>query len=625
MGSTALTDWLSISSFSWSLMRIAIVWFAFYGAGSLIMRIGVMKKYFRLLPSVIPGMLIYMGITALLSLFHILTRTVLPVFIISGALTGLVILYLRLKKLFSRSSLKIRHPLIILPLMLAAYLLVTNLMIAGRPEMNFNDTHVTYLVQPDRWLNDGQINFLDETVFSAFPMTSEMLLLLPSSLAEDRIDQLILGQLFELSMTAALILFSMVILGLGWKWSPAALISISGCSTVLLWSHFAKPDATALFFVTLALIILIKQILERDEKFDLSAFVVMGLALTSKLTAYFALVPFLVMWGYIILRGKPGKYHVLSGAVLLSILPLIFAVRTFIHTGTFFYPHASLKSMLKPEWLMPQVDLTFFTFNNRSSEFFPSIGFFQNIMHYFGTWNSSIFLLLGGFFLTIRNKYLTGRTIVITAFAIYSVISLIIFYPAWWGAKYGILLIPSAALFGLYMFRPLKYGLLSATLLTVLVYFIYDTSISPTEHYGLRFRNELIESYISQEWSVYGAAVLEEQPELGITLWMNSHLPDDSTVLSFYLPKRYFSNHRWINAMQYPPAAHLYLDNCLADEIEILEKLDINYIVIIEGNPAPFDDENRVELFSRIGRGDLLEPLASIDGHTIYRFCPSNL
>ena len=625
MGNTPLTDWLSINSLAWSLLRIAIIWLAFYGIGSLTMRFRVIKKYFRLIPSVIPGMLFYMGIAVLLSLFHLLTRRILPIFIILGALTGLVVLYVRLKKYFSGFSFHLKHPAIILPFLLAGYILITNLMLAGRPEMDFNDTQVTYLVQPDRWLNDGKMSFLDETRCSAFPLTSEMLLLLPSSLAADRVDQLILGQLFELSMTIALILFSMVILGFGWKWYPAALISITGCSTILLWCHFAKPDATALFFVTIALTILLKQIIDKDEHSDLSAFAVMGLALTSKLTVYFALIPFIIMYVYIIINNKYKRLYILSSIIILIILPLIFAVRTFIHTGSLFYPYTLFNFFLKPEWRMPEIQLTYLTFNDRSSDFFPNVGFFQNIWHYFGTWNSSIFLLLGGYILTIKRSYLKRRTLILAGFGIYAIISLILFYPAWWGAKYGMLLIPFATLFGLYMFRHLKYGLLSATVLAVMIYFIYDTSISPTEHYGFRFRNGLIESYVSNDWKLSSCEIVQKQPELKATLWMNCHLPNNSTILSFYVTKRYFSNYRWNTTWRYPVAAHLYLDNSIEDEINILKELDIDYIILMESNPAPFDDENSVELFSRIGPGDVLEPVANIDGHTIYRFCPSNL
>lgn len=625
MSSTALTDWLSINSLAWSLLRIAMIWLAFYGTGSFILQIKLIKKYFTLIPSVILGMLLYIGIVIALSLFHLLTRRAVSIFIIIGAMPGLVLLYIRLKKFFASFRFSMKHSFIILPFLLAGYIILTNLMLAGRPEMDFNDTQVTYLVQPDRWLNDGQISFLDETICSAFPLTSEILLLLPSSLADDRVDQLILGQLFEISMVIALILFSMIILGLGWKWFPAALISITGCSTILLWCHFAKPDATALFFSTIALTVLLKQIIDNNCRSDLSAFLVMGLALTSKLTVYFALIPFIIMYIYMIFRYKLNIYYILSCFSVLLILPLIFAVRTLNHTGALFYPYTLFKFLVKPEWRMPELHLTYSAFNDRSSDFFPNVGFFQNIWHYFGTWNSSIFLLLGGFILTVKRKYLRRRTLILAGFVIYAIISLILFYPAWWGAKYGILLIPFATLFGLYMFRYLKYGLLSATVLAVMFYFIYDTSLSPTEHYGLRFRNELIESYVSKDWKLSSCQMIPKQPELKATLWMNHHLPSNSTILSFYATKRYFSNHRWINAWQYPVAAHIYLDNSLADEVSILKNLDINYIIIESNNAAPFDDENSVELFSQIGRGNVLEPVSNIDGYTIYRFCPSNL
>jgi hypothetical protein len=233
--------------------------------------------------------------------------------------------------------------------------------------------------------------------------------------------------------------------------------------------------------------------------------------------------------------------------------------------------------------------------------------------------------LLSGYILTLKRKHSGRRTIILAGFAVYAIISIVLFYPAWWGAKYGILLIPFATVFGLHMFRSLKHGLVSAALLAAAVYFVYETSISPTEHYGLSFRNGLIESYVKKDWTLPAFQFVERQPELKATLWMNSHLPDNSTVLSFYATKRYFSNHRWINSWQYPPAARIYSDNSLADEISILEELGVDYIFIEENNPAPFDDENYVELFSRIGNGDLLEPVASIDGYAVCRFRPSNL
>ncbi|MCD4670120.1 MAG: hypothetical protein K8S14_06715, partial [Actinomycetia bacterium] len=606
------------------LLRIAMIWLAFYGAGCLFMRIALMRKYFRSMPSVIPGMLLYMGVAVLLSLLHLLTRSIVPIFIILGAAAGLVVLYLRLKNLFADFKFRVKHPVIILPILLTGYILISNLMLAGRPEINFNDTQVTYLVQPDRWLNDGKMSFIDETGFSAYPMTSEMLLLLPSSLAEDRLDQMILGQVFELSMIIAMILISMILLKFGWKWFPAASISIAGCSTILLWCHFAKPDSTALLFVTVSMVILLKQISDSEKCTDYSAFLVMGLALTSKFTVYITLILFIIL-SYLYLRKYTGVRTILFASIILILLPLIFAIRTVIHTGTPFYPHAPFRFLINPEWRMPDIHLTYSVFNDRSSDFFPNVGFFQNIWHYFGTWNSSIFLLLAGFLLTLRSKYMKRRVVIITGFAIYSVICMYLFYPSWWGAKYGILLIPFATFFGLHLLRKFRYGLLLATTISVVFYFIYDTSLSPTEHYGLNFRNELICSYVTNNWEPDSISILEKQLELRATLWMNSHIPDNSNILSFYITKRYFSNHRWIIAWRYPLAMHLYLENPLTTEISILEDLRIDYVFIEYDNPATFDDENSVELFSRIGRGDLLDPVINIDGYTVCKFCPENL
>ncbi|MBN2608245.1 MAG: hypothetical protein JXA64_03950, partial [Candidatus Fermentibacteraceae bacterium] len=115
----------------------------------------------------------------------------------------------------------------------------------------------------------------------------------------------------------------------------------------------------------------------------------------------------------------------------------------------------------------------------------------------------------------------------------------------------------------------------------------------------------------------------EPQQELAATLWMNRHLPEGSSVLSFYLTKRYFSDHRWINAWRYPPAARLYLDNDIGEEIRIVRELDIDYVILVYGDPAPFDDENPVALFTRIGEGDVLEPVALVGGVMVLKFNPA--
>ncbi|MBN2609078.1 MAG: hypothetical protein JXA64_08185, partial [Candidatus Fermentibacteraceae bacterium] len=289
-GIETVTGWLSIGSLSWSVFRVALVWLAFYGTGHLVKSAGVLRNNFRLMPGVVFGMLSYLAVAVVLSIFHILTRTVLSVLVGAGAAAGFVFLYIQCRRLIGGSCFRLKHPLIILPVLVALYLSITNMMLAGRPEINFNDTQVTYLVQPDRWLNEGRMYFLDETVFSAYPMTSEMLLLLPSSLAADRLDQMVLGQIFSLSMIFALVIAAMSLMRFRWRWYPAAIVSITGCSTILLWCHFAKPDGFALFFVTVSAVILLRQLTEDGSKDDLSAFPVLGLALATKFTVYLTLV-----------------------------------------------------------------------------------------------------------------------------------------------------------------------------------------------------------------------------------------------------------------------------------------------------------------------------------------------
>lgn len=624
MDDSILTSWLSLESLCWSILRVALVWMALHGVGSLVLKIRGTRKYFGLLPQVVAGMLAYMLIALLLSFLNILSRMVLSIFIFAGGIAGILRFYRYLRERTDAFSFSFRHSVMILPFLLAGYVIVTGFMIAGRPELNFNDTQVTYLVHPDRWLNEGNIHFIDETTFSAFPMTSELLLLLPSSLAVDRMDQLILGQVFEWSMVLALILVSMLILRFKWKWFAAGFISIMGCSTILLWCHMAKPDATALFFVTIALSLMLVQMKETSHRNDLSAFLIMGLALATKYTAYIALIPFLMMYATVVYRYKPGiRNIILSGSVLL-VLPITYMIRTFIFAGSPFFPHAALFDfLLKDRWKTPDINLTYSIYNDRSSYFYPSVGFFQNIGHYFSTWNSSIFLLFAGYFHSLgRRMNIRRNSIILAGIIIYAVLSLVLFYPAWWGAKYGILLIPFAAIAGMYMLRRYSHGLILATMLAMVIYLLYDSPYSPTERYGIRFRNGMISSYLTGTWVMPNTPVVEEQEELDITLWMNSHLPDSSTILSFYATKRYFSTHRFLVAWRYPPAGYLYLENTLEEEIDIMESMGIDYVLLRAGDPAPFDDENAVELFSRIGLGDILEPVASLNNYAVYSFNP---
>ena len=625
MGSEALSSWLSIDYLAWSLLRISIVWLALHGTGKLILMIRAIRNPFRLMPSIIAGMLFYIALSAILSVSGFLTRQILSVFVISGALTGLLFLYIRIRMNFPRFRISKKHTLLILPMILAVFILLTNFMKAGRPDLFQDDTHVTYMVQPDRWLNQGHISFLEETKFSGFPLTVEMLMMLPSSLSDNRVDQLILCQMLQMSMLLALALMGWHIMNPGWKWIPAILISIAGCQILIEWASLAKPDITALFFVTTALLLLLKQIYNDEKQFDLSAFLIMGLALTSKQTAYLSLVPFTAMVLYIVRRDNWNIRRIISGLASVIILPLIFAIRTLLHTGSPFYPFMPVRFMLRPEWVPPDISLTFLKANDRSSDIFQQFGFLQNIWHYFRSWGSSILLLITGFLLVIRSRKFKPAVIIISATAVYSALCIAVFYPAWWGAKYGIMLIPFSAIFGIWLLRSIKHSLLPVTLSVILIFAFLESPISPVENIGFHFRAELLSSYLTGNWESEEYKLVNPDPYMPAILWMNSHLPEESRVLSLFARKRYFSNHEFIVLHRHPVSARLYLDNSLSEELEILRELEIDYVFGRQNDPIPLHDENLLEILSRTGPGDILDPIANINGYVIYGFLPDRL
>jgi len=622
MENTVLLGWLSLDSLLYSLIRVAFVWLAFHGAGSLILRIGRLKKHFSLLPAVVPGMLAYIILVCVLSSVRLLTRGVVPLFLIPGALSGAILLYPAVKRTVSGFRFRGEHLLLLPIVILAVFIVTTDFMIAGRPDMSIDDPQVTYTVQPDRWLNDGRMSVLDETIFSGFPMTSEIISVMPLSISENRLDQLILSQIFQMSMLFAAIIYGVSILRLGHKFLLAAVIGIGGCSILVIWAQFAKPDSSALFFTTVALCILLRQLAEGEHGNDLSAFLPMGMALATKPTTYLALVPFAVLLYLLLWREKWKVSRLLWGILLLSILPLIFVFRTIGLTGSPFYPFAPIRMLLKPEWVKPAIELSFFNLIDRSSGAYEHYSIIENVWHYFRTWDGAIFLLLGGFILTIKRIHLRQRFIILACIGAYAILSIILFYPAWWGAKYGIMLIPFAALFGLYLLKRLKRGLLLASLITAAVYLVFDTSISPTEHYGVGYRMSLYESYSTRRWAYEQFPSIVIGPELYVQLWMNDYVPEGSTVLTLFDKKRYLSNHRHIVAWRYPRTARLFLDNSLEEEINILAELGVDYIVCRTVDPVPFDGENNLEILSRTGIGNILEPIAEINDHTVYRFEP---
>lgn len=86
--------------------------------------------------------------------------------------------------------------------------------------------------------------------------------------------------------------------------------------------------------------------------------------------------------------------------------------------------------------------------------------------------------------------------------------------------------------------------------------------------------------------------------------------------------KRYFSDHRWLVAFRHPATADIYLENSVGEEIGILRELGVDYLILAHPSPAPLDDERLVALLSRIGPGNVLEPVMMLNGLVLLRFQP---
>ncbi len=620
MRTDLVMGWLGIGPLLWATFRVALVWAAFDGTGAVISGSRYRRRNFRLMPRVVIGMVAYILLALLLSLLHALTRPVLSVTVAAGA----AIWALRAYRAARRSPPSFRpirlSPLMLPAWLLAAFLAISALTVAGRPEMNFNDTQVTYLVQPDRWLNHGHIHFLEETKFSGFPMIAEILLLYPSSLATDRLDQLILGQVFSVSILLLLVPVSMKVTGLGARWIPAGAISILGCTILLIWSHFAKPDPTLLFFTTLSLSAMLRKITDEEHANDLSPYLLMGLALSTKYTAYLVLLPLTVMHLSAFGRGKGWKFHA-KAAAMVFLLPAAFAARTMLHTGAPFYPHTPPGLPVSSFWKDPPVQINYRIFDDKSSHFYPRVTMLRNVFDYFRAWGPPLFLLLAGLLATAGGK-VKRRGTVLLGFLSYSAAAVMLFRPAWWGAKYGILMVPFAALYGMRLLSEHRRGLAAATAVAVVSYLCFDTAVFNLERYDFFGRMRIVESYAKGRWAARGLEAVESQHELPMIMWMNGHLPENSRILSLFPTKRYFSNHTWLVAWRYPPAMRLFLDDSIDDELEILEELNVDYVLARYDAPAPMDDGRLIATLAGIGRGDILEPVLQLNGFLLLKFNP---
>lgn len=612
-------DWLSPWAFLQTMARVAVVWLAFFGAGRMLRKPLRMDRAFPLVPSEIVGLLAFVLLTIPLSLLGVMNRAVCPVIIVLMAIPGALFTYGEIRDRFPLPKPKL------ITLLLGAFMLfvlLLNFTNASMPNLAFDDPLITYAVQPDRWLNRGSIYWLEETAFSGFPLLYEMTAVWPASLSTDRMNQLSVLQVFQMSLLFLAIYRGFVILKIG-RLFRIPLMSIILLNTALyMWCSKAKTDTLALLFGTLAIVSSIRQ---KDDNFNgspLSSWLYMGLTLAVKQTAVLILVPFM-LYSAKCFAMYSSKWKILSIATLLT-LPLAYGIRTFLVTGSPTYPIYPVTCFLGEGWVLNNPVETSLL-NDRDSYLHTTRRFpiLKHIGIYIGYMEGISLLFLSGLAFIVYTRH-WNSLYVFLPMIVYSVAAIVIFWPPWWGAKYAIVAFVVYALIGVYK---LPNTITSHTLLTVIliVSFIIPGFVAvAVESRPFYYRYQVFRSILSGSWQQNsGYGMWASTPEGMTHMWANSLLSDESVLFSIHEEKRYFFNGTVIVGWRHPIGQRIYTDNSLEDELNILRSLNVTHVGFYRSNPAPLEQETRLEILDHIGVGDILDPVISINGE--YLLCKLNL
>lgn len=620
-----MLDWLSTGALLNGMARVLLVWLAFYGGGCLLASVGPLRRYLRNVPRTILGMLGMAALVPLLSAPGILNRWSCSVLILALAAWGCLSCLgerERLKELRFPGPVWLQAGL----LLILALIVLTNIFYAGWVSLYMMDPLVTYAVQPARWLSAGRMYFLGEMQFSGFPLLGEMIFVWPTALSADRMDQLQLLQLFNMSVLVALVPMAFRVLKVHSRMLIPTCIAVLSCNLLLIWTRVAKPDALALMFVTLALSILARYLISEADAggsiHDYSPFLLMGAALSTKQTTAVALVPFAVMTGALLLRRRLRASHIPRYLLVLGAIPAVFAVRTMLHTGSPFYHIGRIGALLKEQWVKPQVPAVdrLIRANMRFRTATEGGSFPAGLMHSIATWEASGIILSIGSFVALVRKRASAYAPVILGISLYALAATAIFSPTWWGDKYAIMIIPFAGLAGAKMVGRSRPGFHAAWMLTVLSVVVYFSTAPfwPLESVSPWFRAGLTESFLRRQWALPGEPVYLP-PALGVQMWANAHLPESTVLVSLNEWHRHFSDHPVVVATRHPIGIRLYLDNTAGEEMAILERMGADY-VYFQRNPSRRSlPLRKLELLRYVGQGAALEPVTLLGETVLYR------
>jgi hypothetical protein len=575
---------------------------AVYGYGHCFKRIFRISEFQA--PLLFSGIIFLLAVSPLLSLLNLFSRTALPVIIIIGALAGSRFFLKYGRQIVRRVRFSGSKTTALF--LITGFLLISNLLKASIPDTN-PDALTAYAVAPDRWLNNGELTYFEDSIFSAFPWTGEILSSWPASLSTGIMDQLVVLQVFQMTMLLAAAITAWKLLGSDLN---GLLVCVSACmatSILVEWASLPKFEMTVLFFTTVAIGTLLKQYLTEDRTFSLIPFLAMGFALATKVTAYILLPSFLLLVLFIPIYRK--LLHILPGILLMLLLPAIFAVNTYAHTGAPFYPNTL--SFFPPDTEHVIVEVPEIAAHARANiasndllvETSPD-RFFTNIGRLIESWGLPVYLFLFGTVYMLVSRKRFGVLFPLSCVLVYAVTSSIAFNPIKWGAKYAYLMSPVFAAAGATWSKKLFFNkyVLYGYLIVLLIISSFHTRVKAVLSYP--FFTESIGFDVSNG--------VEVKP---LHEWCNSNLPDGSRLLSLWKRERYFCNHEIVVIENHPLALRLFLAQSLSEEMAFLDHMEIDYVYFNSDDPMP----GKLERCLRFLNSRRLDFVIEIDGYSLYR------
>lgn len=565
---------------TWVLTRVAFCLIGIYGLGqfcSLALR-KMGSNRVAGAPTILLGLSAAIAIPVLLSLPGLLFRTPLILLLFAGATywaltsskSSLQVAgsWLRKNLGATRNAGLLRAILTWLSVGMVLFLATTNLLRAIRPNDHL-DPLITYAVQPDRWLQAGRIYWLDETVFSGLPKAGEIITLWPASLADSRIDGISVLQAFEMAILLLAVYLAGRRLKLGLNRFLLCLLAVISCNMLVGWASIAKPDMLAVLFFTMAATGVSG--VAQDGALRLWPFLCFGLAAAVKPTVWVGLPAFaLLSLVHLRQRGATLKDYTLAFILAVSV-PLAFALRTWLATGTPFYPFSVGFFTVNSDWVRHDVPALV----NAANQARGSVP--RNVVDLLRAWAPIAYVSALALFcsLPISSKR-SARLRWVFPILLIVMLGAIAFRPTAWGAKYTSFALVWVSAVSAARIRPRHISYFALALLL--------TIVAATE--PLARRLGFLGRFISSTERLSFPTDMAKSPR-DLHLWMNDNLNDeDAKVLSIYSPERYFSDFPIYCAWRHPRFDRLYLENNAPEEAEILSRERIDYVYFDPDRPV---------------------------------------